>query len=163
MPGYVFHSRMTTDDRCLNTDSVALFLPQLPANYHLLTSSLYPQILLWHTYSCLSVNLEPYSLWGRVSGHLMSVVPEKWSPWVSRATLSRSSFPPVGDLPCFRLVLNALHRLFQLFFNTILIATDISIFIYGLLRFSFPKTCHILIYLIHIITLWIGTIITPIL
>lgn len=64
-PGVCFHPKMTSDDRCPNTDSATCCLAQ-PPHHPPLTSNHYPQILTRHLYFCQEGVFGATSLW--VSG-----------------------------------------------------------------------------------------------
>lgn len=114
----------------------------------------------------IPASLEPHTLQWMGFGNLfppclVSVVPEELSSWYPGQHQAASPSPLWVVFLAVASVLNAWHRLFQLIFNTILIATDV-LFIYDLLFFRhFLKIWHILIYAILIISLRRGTCIIP--
>lgn len=141
--------------------SAALRLP--------LTYSCHLQRLLWHTHSRLSVYLEPHSLSRRGSADrlpscLMPVIPRGLSSWYPGWCWAVIPFLIWVVYCILGIVLNALHGFLQSFFNNnAKILSNQNVYINLQQYIYFPKTWHILIYLILIITLQIVTIVTFIL
>ena len=127
-PDFVFHLRMTADEWCSIMGDCCL--PRSPPTY----PSPPAFMLIWHH---IPACLEPHSLQWRGFGNLfppclMSVVPQELSSWCPGQRQAASPSPLWVVFLAVGSVLSAWHRLFQLIFSTILIATDV-LFIYDLL------------------------------
>lgn len=102
-----------------------------------LTCRLHPQILIRQPCSCLSVCLEPHSLWW---SHLGTCSPLVWcllslrtKALGAQGCAESQLFPSCGWSAVFEALCWIFYMGYLLFFNAI--ATDIYIFVYGLLYF----------------------------